>query len=252
MADIKKRDNIYLFIIFAVGILARILFLSQMPYGLNQDEAYAGWEALNLLKYGIDSNGYSWPVYFVAWGSGMNVLYSYLSLPFIALFGVNAISVRIVQSVCGCIALFVFYRLLKIVKPNLALLGTFFLAINPWHIMASRWGLESNIAPFFILLGVWTALEYMEGKKVFILLSGLFFGLALYGYATSWMFVPLLLIAFLAYGLTTKKISFKDKYIWGFVIILFILAFPLILFNLGWMYSISREVKKYVFHSLSR
>lgn len=38
---------------------------------------------------GIDNRGYRFPVYFVAWGSGMSVLYSYLVIPLLYLLQVQ-------------------------------------------------------------------------------------------------------------------------------------------------------------------
>ena len=64
------------------GVLLRVLYLTGYPAGVNADEAYAGYEAYALLNNGTDSHGYSYPVYFISWGNGMNVLYSYLSFRF--------------------------------------------------------------------------------------------------------------------------------------------------------------------------
>lgn len=69
--------------------------------GLNQDEASIGYDAWALLHYGIDRNGVSMPVHLIAWGSGQNAMYAYLSMPFIAIFGLTALSVRAVNLIAG-------------------------------------------------------------------------------------------------------------------------------------------------------
>ena len=116
---------------------------------------YSGYEAFALLKEGMDSHGYTNPVYFISWGHGMNALYAYLSMPFIWTLGLNVVSIRLMQAILGSITLLLFYGLLKDMhEEKTAVLGILLLAINPWHIMLSRWGLEANIAPFFILAGV--------------------------------------------------------------------------------------------------
>ncbi|MBR2279774.1 MAG: hypothetical protein IJ903_02445 [Ruminococcus sp.] len=72
----------------------RLVLFGSHPAGLNQDEASIGYEAWSVLHYGIDRNGLSVPVHFIAWGSGQNALYAYLLMPFIALFGLNVVTQR--------------------------------------------------------------------------------------------------------------------------------------------------------------
>ena len=74
-------------IAFIIGVFLRLYHFGVVPNGLHQDEAYAAYEAYSLLNYGKDSWGYVNPIYFTAWGSGMNVLESYLMIEWIAVFG---------------------------------------------------------------------------------------------------------------------------------------------------------------------
>lgn len=92
----NKKAIIFFAVLFS-GILVRLIDFPNHPSGLNQDEASIGYDAWSILNYGIDRNGVSYPVHLVAWGSGQNALYAYLSMPFIALFGLNVFSVRIVN-----------------------------------------------------------------------------------------------------------------------------------------------------------
>ena len=107
----RRRDGVLSLIL--LGILIRAYGIGSIPAGLNQDEAFAGYEAFSLLNYGVDSAGYRNPCYFVSWGSGMNVLESYLAIPFMKLFGPSVITLRLPQLLLSCISLFVFYLLLK-------------------------------------------------------------------------------------------------------------------------------------------
>lgn len=45
-----------LFIILIVGMLIRVIGITDMPNALNCDEASAGYEAFSILNYGIDRN----------------------------------------------------------------------------------------------------------------------------------------------------------------------------------------------------
>ena len=84
-----KRDKFILAAILVLGAFARLRRFGAVPCGLNQDEAFAAYEAWALLHSGVDSSLHAWPVYLTAWGSGMNALETYLLLPLLALFGVH-------------------------------------------------------------------------------------------------------------------------------------------------------------------
>lgn len=226
--------NLLLILVLIIGFVVRLYHLGSLPIGLNQDEAYAGYEAYSLLNYGMDSHGYVNPVYFISWGSGMNVLYSYLTIPFLLLTGnhLTVFAIRLPQAVFSCLALIAFYFLLKKLFSNKwkALLGLFVFAVTPWHIMLSHWGLESNIAPSFLLFGLLFWIMGMENSKFFIL-SALMYGLSLYAYAPLWMAVPVILLLQFSYSVYCKKFKW-DKLFFLAVVLLFILALPLILFLL--------------------
>ena len=223
--------------LFLLGVLARCWALGAVPGGLNQDEAFAGYEAWSLLTSGVDCWGYPWPCYFVSWGSGMNVLESYLAIPFMALLGCTETALRLPQLICACACLPVFYDLLRrMASRRLALIGLGLLAISPWHIMLSRWGLESNLAPAFLLFGFYFLVRGLEDDR-FLPASAAAYGLSLYAYAINWVVVPLTLCVCGGYLLLSGR-RFRMGRLLGAAGILFLLALPLMLFvlvNLGVM-----------------
>lgn len=231
---IAKYYKPILFLVFLFGFFIRIFSLSSVPSGLNQDEAYAGYEAFSLLNYKMDSHGYGNPVYFVSWGSGMNVLYSYLTIPFLALTGnqLTTLAIRLPQAIFSCISLVIFYLLLNkfFQNKNNSLLGVFILAITPWHIMLSHWGLESNIAPAFLLFGLFFWIKGLDDSKFYIL-SALCYGLSLYAYAPLWMAVPAMLLLQFIYSVSCQKFKW-DKFFTLAITLLFFIALPLLLFLL--------------------
>lgn len=218
-------------LILLMGCLARIVLLNNVPGGINQDEAFSGYEAYSLLHFGKDSSGYSFPVYLVTWGSGMNALNSYLMIPFLAIFGSHTWVIRLPQAIVACASLWVLYKLLqKLFQEQTALLGLFFFSICPWHLMMSRWGLESNLAPGFLLFGFYFFVLGIEHARYY-LFSALFYGLSLYCYATIWPMVPFLIGLEVLYLLYTKKLK-NSRYVWLSIVILALLALPLLLFLL--------------------
>ena len=228
-----KRYNYIFPAIFALGLFARVWRFGAVPGGLNQDEAFAAYESWALLHYGVDSSLRSWPVYLTAWGSGMNALESYLMLPFLALFGGKVWVIRLPQLLVALGSIYAARCLGRRIRDErTGLCFAFALALCPWHILLSRWGLESNLAPGFLLFGLCLFLRGLEDGR-FLLLSALCYGLALYAYSAIWPVMPFLLGLML---LTARPRA--DRFLLGAGLILMALALPLICFlavNYGWI-----------------
>ena len=233
MQQKENRNRILFWLLLSVGAMLRLIGLGIFPSGnaLNPDEAFAGYEAWSLLHYGMDSHGYTWPVYLVAWGSGMNALETYLMIPFVAIFGLTPLAIRLPQAIIGVLSLAAFYGLLKTqVSEERALAGMGLLAVLPWHIMLSRFGLESNLLPGFLLFGLYFLVKGLQKPKLY-LLSSLFFGMSLYCYATVWPVMPILVLGFSITILIYQK-GKVTRWFWIGLLVMAILAIPLILFCL--------------------
>lgn len=236
----KDYTRLIFIILMAVGIAARVIGFGVVPGDLNQDEAYAGYEAWSLLHYGVDSAGYRFPVYLYTWGSGMSALNTYLMMPFMAIFGAKVWVIRLPQLIVACLTLWVVYLLARrMFDGKIALFTLFLLAICPWHITLSRWGLDANLAPGFLIFGLYFYVRGLENSK-FLMLSSLMYGLSLYCYATIWVIVPFLVLIEFLYGIYVKKIR-MDRYVILSALILGVTALPLLLFllvNMGVMEEI--------------
>lgn len=232
VGDLWKQNKYEMAVagVFFIGFLCRLLFIRTMPAGLNQDEASIGYEAYAVLKYGMDRNGISVPVHFIAWGSGQNALYAYLAMPFIAIMGLNEFSLRLPMALIGCLAIAAFYHLLKnITGKKETLLGTLIFALAPWHIMKSRWALESNLFPDLILFFVTLFMIGLKKKnKKYYYGAFAILALSTYSYGTSYFFVPVFLAAVLVYVVVTKKADWKEFI--GPCIMLAVLVLPMMLF----------------------
>ena len=55
-------------VILLLGTFARVYMFGSVPGDINQDEAFAGYNAYTLLHHAADSYGYRLPVYLTAWG----------------------------------------------------------------------------------------------------------------------------------------------------------------------------------------
>lgn len=237
-----SREKILLFVIFVMAFLSRFLFLGDWPDGALPDEAYGAYNAYGLMTEGMDSRGYSFPAYFVAWGSGMSVLYSYLAIPFFKIFGVCLWAYRLPQAIVSFGSVLAVYVVGKeLFSKKIGMFAAFVLAINPWSIMNARFGLDANMAPGMFIIGFcFLALGIRKSSK-YMIPAAIFMGLTLYCYALSWIMVPLFLALCVVFY--WKHIPF-DRYTWIAIGLLFIIALPLILFlaiNLGLLPEIRTE-----------
>lgn len=226
-----------------LGALLRLVYLGSVPGGVFQDESIVAWNAYALFHEGIDSAGHAWPVYMADWGDGHSALYVWLSIPMIALGGghINTYLCRLPQAITAILSLVCVYGLMKrLFNRRFALWALFLLAICPWHIIMSRWGLDVDLVPGFLIFSLYFFVRGLENEK-FLLLSGLCYGLSLHCYAVIWPIVPIMLALQILYGLCHKKLRI-NRWSIGATLILFVIALPLILFvlvNMGYLPEIS-------------
>ncbi len=230
--DKEKMYKILVMLIILIGFLIRIVGIDKIPNALNADEASAGYEAFSILNYKMDKNGKVLPAFLQAWGSGQNALLTYLIIPFIKIFGLNILTVRLPMAIISICSLIIMYKLLKIITTKkTALVGLIFFTICPWHIMKSRWGLESNLFPDLVLIAIYFLIKGLEENKRWIYyLSFVIFGLTAYSYGTSYFFLPIFLIPILVLLIRKKKITIKRAILSITTVI--IISLPIILYVL--------------------
>ena len=224
--EVKHKWAIFIFILL-LGACVRLIGLDKLPAGFNQDEASIAYDAYSLLENGYDRNGYVYPVYPVAWGGGHGPFYMYFSMIFMKLLGPTVFACRLGNAILSVIALACAYFMLsKMFKTKYALIGMFVLAISPWNIMLSRWGLDANPLPSLFLIAT-TLLIYAIDKKstwLYAVSAGMY-SVSLYAYASAYIIVPLFLLFSIVYLLVKKKITVKQLIISGIVFVL--IAIPL-------------------------
>ena len=189
-----RTERIAVIALLCLGFALRLMCLAELPLGLNQDEASAGYDAWAIMSHGIDRCGNRLPILLEAWGSGQNALYSYLAIPFIAVFGLSELTVRLPMALSGCAALVIFWLLARRTRgKRFGICALFFLALCPWHIMSTRWALESNLLPTMLLVGIYFTVLARE-RHWMLMPAAIFFALSLYAYGTAYFFLPFFLI----------------------------------------------------------
>ncbi len=238
--DISDRAAYIAFgVIMLVAAFLRLFMLGQIPYGLQQDEASIGYDAYTLATYGIDRNGYPYPIYPITWGcGGGSPLLIYLNVIVIKLFGTGVIKLRMIPAVLGVATVFIFFFVLREIygyesrksyRNIIAVIGTLFLAICPWHVILSRWSLDSNIIPFFLCLALYLfMLGIRTGKTWIYILSAVTYAICMYSYGSATIVVPIHLLLLCIICLKKKVLNIKQLILSG---ITFMVVFaPLFLF----------------------
>lgn len=220
--------------VFLAALFLRFYRFGKIPPGLNRDEASIGYTAYSILKTGQDEYGHFLPLSIKSFGDWKLPGYVYLTIPFVAVFGLNDWVVRLPSALVGILTIIVAYFLamvffkreikklrngeiegLKIKdkkSPNISIskylnilpeIAALFLALTPWHIYFSRAGYEANLALLFFTLGV---LYFIKERFIF---SAIWFVFTLYTYHAYHLLTPVFLLA--ATIILRKKISKKRK-----------------------------------------
>lgn len=216
-ADYAIPKKAYIILLCAVGIVAlfvRVYKFGSVPDGFNQDGAMAAVDAKALADYGTDRYGMRLPVHLTAWGYGqMSALLSYLMVPWIKLFGLSSVTARMTQLIASVAALICLYLFIRdVFGKNAAIITLIFAAINPWHILQSRWALDCNLYPQFFIMGVYFLNKGLH-KRLHLIISMVMFGLCMYCYGISIYTMPVFLLAACVYLLAAKKLAVKDALI---------------------------------------
>ncbi|HWS84940.1 MAG TPA: glycosyltransferase family 39 protein [Ktedonobacteraceae bacterium] len=245
MKNVHIKERQLLLLVMAVSTFLRFYQFPSLPAGLQWDEVSAAYESYALLLHGTDRWGNLFPVYFPSWGSGQNVLLSYLNMPFIAVFGLTAFGERFSSALLSLLTIVVFYTFVKRwYGTRTALIAALLLGTNPWHIMASRWSLEANLLPPFLLFGI-ACLSYCYTSKYTRLLmpfSLVFLAFAFYAYGVSIIIIPTFLVLYfgmIGLGTLRSNKSNTRKKTWyntfGIILswlIFFLIASPFFVFIL--------------------
>ncbi|MFA6602456.1 MAG: hypothetical protein WCT01_01500 [Candidatus Shapirobacteria bacterium] len=212
-----KFNIIFIVVVFSFATLTRLLWLPSLPSSLNWDEISHGYNAYSLIETGADQWGQQWPIFnFRAYGDYPTTLYMYLSIPFIKLFGLNALSIRLPSAFLGIgIVLLLAHFVFLILKTKSSFYLTLLLSLtSPFLIFTSRAVYQSTPALFLLLLSLY--LFYTPKRFVWGLIP-LF--LSLFAYHNTRLISPLILLVILFFN--HRKLNLRP------------LLIPLVLFFLG-------------------
>ncbi|PIY80089.1 MAG: hypothetical protein COY80_04665, partial [Candidatus Pacebacteria bacterium CG_4_10_14_0_8_um_filter_42_14] len=210
----KKWTIITFILLFSVAVFFRTYKITGNPPGLYWEEVALGYDAYSLLKTGADHHGNVLPIIALeSFGDWKPALYAYLIIPFITLFDLGSLAVRLPSMLAGISIVIGSYFFAKRLGQR-PLVSMAVAAIAPWAIHFSRAGWESHVSAAFIFWGLYCGVQSV-GKKLkfgWALASVILLGLSLYTYHAARIIVPLLAVGLIVYVfaiLRKNKISTK-------------------------------------------
>lgn len=231
-------------IILAILLLASILrlwSLSTNPPHLTSDEAALGYNAYSILKTGRDEHGEFFPLIFKSFGDWKPGLYVYLTIPFVTFLGLTELAVRLPNAVLGITAVWLTYLVIgKLFQEDfkkeihkVQLLGSFFLAISPWHIHFSRGGWEVGVSLALTLAGIYFFLRSLQDKEnkkrsLFLIFSVIFFVLTLWTYQGAKLATGIVVLGLLLF-FWRNLIRFPRQTLFKCILVGFIFSLPIFL-----------------------
>lgn len=219
------------FLIACLAFELRFFRVGEVPAGLYCDEAGLGYNAFALANYGVDENGVKWPLFSWSFVSYKNPMFIYAAMIPIKILGLSETSLRLTSVLFGVFTVIgLFWLLNELWGSVAALVGSFMLAITPWHIHMSRIAFELITFPCIFIIGVAFLIRAIRSGGINWPAAMLFLGLTPYCYAIANVFVPCFLLG--VFILFLKDIwRFKLSFFAGIIVLLITVA-PFVHFNM--------------------
>ena len=100
----SKKAVFIFFLIIVVASFLRLYKITDVPPGVNRDEASIGYTAYSLLNTGKDEYGRAFPVSFESFGDWKLPFYIYAVMPLVSIFGLSEFAIRIPSSIFGILS----------------------------------------------------------------------------------------------------------------------------------------------------
>ncbi len=172
-------------LLLLLAAVLRILFLSDIPNGFTTDEASTGYDAYSILATGRDQHGEFLPFFAQSFGDYNESLYRFITVPSIAVFGLNEFATRLPAALAGVLTVWIVYLLGKTWHDeHLAWNAALLLAISPWHIFFSRTAFRLILLPLCCCLGLYFFQRGLQRPRD-LPFSAAFFALSMYSYSSA-------------------------------------------------------------------
>ncbi len=207
---VKKYLTPVLLII--ISLLSVSLFFYKInisPPTLNADEATNAYDAYSILNTGKDQYGSLMPLRFKSFGDYKLPLFTYLTIPFIKIFGLTETGIRMVNLPFVLLFPIVIFLLTQELfnKKNISLLAAFLSAAAPGLQLLGRQGSESYMTAFLLTLSFYLFLKLLKKQNIINFLFFVFIFLAaLFGYHSTRLWAGFYFLLFLFF-ISKKRLS---------------------------------------------
>ena len=213
----EKNNLKYLILLFIIGFVLRGVIANNISP--NADEMLHAPHAINFINSGklqiMDQD----PIWF------------FLTDLSYKIFGVSLFAARFLAVFFGALSIIILYLIIKLMyNKNIALISSVLLTFSSFHILMSL--AEMDVAMmFFVLLSSYFFIKTLkENNDRYLPFSYVFLGIAILVKQIAITFIPVFIISYVYYKIKEKsKINYKQILI--FILIMFIMSFPVLTFN---------------------
>ncbi len=204
----------WVIIVFLIALLFRVISLGSIPVGFHADEVRVGWNAYSIMKTGMDDTGNRLALYYNTFGDFRPTGIFYLTIPSLAVFGLNEFAVRFPSALIGALTVFPLYQLTLLISKDkkMARLAALLLALTPWHWIVSRATSEVAISMFCALWGLVFLIKALKkGSTKLFIVSAVSLSIGCLFYHSIRVLAPLFVFATLFYYWKTLSTPIKKK-----------------------------------------
>ena len=220
------KTRIILLFIIILFFASRLYRISDIPPSVYWDEASIGYNAYSVGIDGKDEWGSFLPLHFRAFGEFKLPIYIYSVVPFVKMFGLNSVAVRLPSVMYSFGLVLVTYFLVRKITKNelVSVFSAFYIVVTPWLFIFSRSGYEATAGLMFYLLGVYFLVKSTENIKWYI--AGVVgFIISIYSYNSFRILSPISLFVLSACVFYVhKKILKKALPVMALMLILFAIS----------------------------
>ncbi len=220
--------NKELVIVAVFVLISAFLHLRQIGFPcINSDEASFAYNAFSISETAQDEYGSFLPSRFLAFGENKLPMTIYSIVPFVSLFGLNDIAVRLPFILLGILAPLLFYILSKKLFGNatIALIAAFLASISPWIQILARHIHEDTIM-LAVTIGILILLVKLHDQfnmKIMVALATLT-GVGLFTYHIG-KFLGVFVLGWIIVLGIRQKSSFKKIAIYSLIALIPIMIF---------------------------
>ena len=187
----NKRYKILLAIIVLLSFFLRFYRLESLPQAFFTDEAALGYNGWSLMTTARDEYGQFLPLTLRSFDDYKPAIYSYLTIPFIAVSGLTQAASRAPAALFGALLPLFIYLFIKRTTKNeaWAVMSSLVVVLTPWHIEISRTAIEAGVALSLTMLTLWLLARKKKSWGLATLVVTLF------TYHTARIIAPIIILA---------------------------------------------------------